>query len=67
MDRYDGLVAKKTPYRLTPDEERTVREAQDRLQARLRAAEQAEADGQLGELMHDIPSVSEQLHPSRDV
>jgi len=46
---------------LTEDEERSIAEAQARLDARLEEVEKAKAEGRLAELVRDTPPVREQL------
>jgi hypothetical protein len=63
---YAWDVAKKNSKRLRTEEEREVREAEQRLDTLLRVAEQAHAEEQLDEVIRDMPGVREQLQSFLD-
>jgi len=51
---------------LTPDEERSIAEAQVRLDAHLAEVEKAYVEGRLADLIRDTPSIQDQLQPFLD-
>ena len=65
--RYAAGVAKTGSHRLTADEERQVREAENRLNALRQEAEQAHAEGRLAEVIRDTPGVRQQVDSVSDV
>jgi hypothetical protein len=65
--RYAGGVSKAGSHRLTADEERQVREAENRLHALYQDAEQAHAEGRLAELIRDTPGVRQQVDSVSDL
>ena len=64
--RYSEGVDKAGSHRLSPNEERQVREAEGRLEVLRRTAEEAHAEGRLGEVIRDTPAVHEQLQSFLD-
>ena len=54
------------PRETADDEERRVRDAEVRLEARLEVVEKAHAEGRLEELAREVPPVREQLRPYLD-
>ena len=65
--RYAGGVSKADSHRLTADEERKVRDAENRLHTLCQDAEQAHAEGRLAELIRDTPIVRQQLDSVLDL
>lgn len=59
-------MAKRNTPRLSTEEEREVREAEQRLDTLLRVTEQAHSEGRLGEVIRDMPGVREQLQSFLD-
>lgn len=60
-------MVKTGSHRLTADEERRVREAEDRLNALRQEAEKAHAEGQLAEAIRNTPGVRQQIDSVSDV
>lgn len=60
-------MAKTGSHRLTADEERRVREAENRLNVLRQEAEQARTDGRLAEWIRDTPGVRPQVDSVSDV